>query len=87
MAEYTKNLGLKKPDRSDRFSIEDLNGNMDIIDIIPDMASGTTVPVGTAYAWTEGSAVKAVVGVARTAAEGVTVQSVTGDMELEGEEN
>lgn len=87
MAEYTKNLGLKKPDRSDRFSIEDFNDNIDIIDIIPDMASGTTVPVGTAYAWTEGSAVKAVVGVARTAAEGVTVQSVTGDMELEGEEN
>ena len=38
MASFTENLGLKKPDRSDRFSIEDFNGNMDIIDTIPDMA-------------------------------------------------
>ncbi|CCO06278.1 hypothetical protein predicted by Glimmer/Critica [Ruminococcus bicirculans (ex Wegman et al. 2014)] len=35
MASFTENLGLKKPDRSDRFSIEDFNGNMDIIDTIP----------------------------------------------------
>ena len=32
MASFTENLGLKKPDRLDRFSIEDFNGNMDIID-------------------------------------------------------
>lgn len=32
MAEYTKNLGLKKPDRTDKFSIEDFNANADIID-------------------------------------------------------
>ena len=31
MASFTENLGLKKPDRTDRFSIEDFNGNMDII--------------------------------------------------------
>ena len=37
---------------------------MDIIDTIPDMASGASVPVGTAYGWTEGAAVTAVVGVA-----------------------
>lgn len=64
MASFTENLGLKKPDRLDRFSIEDFNGNMDIIDTIPDMASGASVPVGTAYGWTEGAAVTAVVGVA-----------------------
>ncbi len=64
MASFTEKLGLKKPDRSDRFSIEDFNGNMDIIDTIPDMASGASVPVGTAYGWTEGTAVTAVVGVA-----------------------
>lgn len=40
---YTKNLGLKKPSRSDRFNIEDFNGNMDIIDGIPDMASGQSL--------------------------------------------
>lgn len=39
MASFTENLGLKKPDRSDKFSIEDFNGNMDIIDGIPDMIS------------------------------------------------
>lgn len=61
---YTKNLGLRKPNRSDRFNIEDFNGNMDIIDTIPDMASGASVPVGTAYGWTEGAAVTAVVGTA-----------------------
>lgn len=61
---YTKNLGLRKPSRSDRFNIEDFNGNMDIIDGIPDMASGASVPVGTAYGWTEGTAVTAVVGTA-----------------------
>jgi len=36
----------------DRFSIEDFNGNMDIIDTIPDMASGQSlvgVSVGEAY--------------------------------------
>ena len=38
MASFTENLGLKKPDRTDRFSIEDFNGNMDIIDTIPDIA-------------------------------------------------
>lgn len=62
MAEYTKNLGLKKPDRTDKFSIEDFNSNADIIDTIPDIVSGASVPVGTAYGWTEGSAVTAVVG-------------------------
>lgn len=49
---YTKNLGLRKPSRSDRFNIEDFNGNMDIIDGIPDMASGESlvgVSVGEAY--------------------------------------
>ncbi len=40
---YTKNLGLRKPSRSDRFNIEDFNGNMDIIDGIPDMASGQSL--------------------------------------------
>lgn len=64
MASFTENLGLKKPDRLDRFSIDDFNGNMDIIDTIPDMKSGASVPVGTAYGWTEGTAVTAVVGVA-----------------------
>ncbi len=52
MAEYTKNLGLKKPDRTDKFSIEDFNANADIIDTIPDMASGQSlvgVSVGEAY--------------------------------------
>ena len=52
MARFTENLGLKKPDRTDRFSIEDFNGNMDIIDTIPDMASGQSlvgVSVGEAY--------------------------------------
>lgn len=52
MAEYTKNLGLKKPDRTDKFSIEDFNANVDIIDTIPDMASGQSlvgVSVGEAY--------------------------------------
>lgn len=52
MASFTENLGLKKPDRTDRFSIEDFNGNMDIIDTIPDMASGQRlvgVSVGEAY--------------------------------------
>lgn len=61
---YTKNLGLRKPSRSDRFNIEDFNGNMDIIDTIPDIVSGASVPVGTAYGWTEGAAVTAVVGAA-----------------------
>lgn len=61
---YTKNLGLRKPSRSDRFNIEDFNGNMDIIDTIPDIVSGASVPVGTAYGWTEGAAVTAVVGTA-----------------------
>ena len=64
MAEYTKNLGLKKPDRTDKFSIEDFNANADIIDTIPDIVRGASVPVGTAYGWTEGSAVTAVVGTA-----------------------
>lgn len=64
MASFTENLGLKKPDRTDRFSIEDFNGNMDIIDTIPDIVSGASVPVGTAYGWTEGAAVTAVVGTA-----------------------
>ena len=41
MASFTENLGLKKPDRSDRFSIEDFNGN--IIDTIPDMVSGQSL--------------------------------------------
>lgn len=59
---YTKNLGLRKPSRSDRFNIEDFNGNMDIIDGIPDMASGASVPVGTAYAASYGAAVTPVVG-------------------------
>ena len=51
MASFTENLGLKKPDRTDRFSIEDFNGNMDIIDTIPDMArqSLVGVSVGEAY--------------------------------------
>lgn len=52
MASFTENLGLKKPDRTDRFSIKDFNGNMDIIDTIPDMASGQSlvgVSVGEAY--------------------------------------
>lgn len=40
---YTKNLGLRKPNRSDRFNIKDFNGNMDIIDGIPDMASGQSL--------------------------------------------
>lgn len=40
---YTKNLGLRKPNRSDRFNIEDFNGNMDIIDTIPDIASGQSL--------------------------------------------
>lgn len=43
MAEYTKNLGLKKPDRTEKFSIEDFNANADIIDTIPDMASGQSL--------------------------------------------
>ena len=50
MASFTENLGLKKPDRTDRFSIEDFNGN--IIDTIPDMVSGQSlvgVSVGEAY--------------------------------------
>ena len=49
MASFTENLGLKKPDR---FSIEDFNSNMDIIDTIPDMTSGQSlvgVSVGEAY--------------------------------------
>ena len=62
MASFTENLGLKKPDRSDRFSIEDFNGNMDIIDTIPDIVSGASVPVGTAYAASYGAAVTPVVG-------------------------
>ena len=49
MAEYTKNLGLKKPDRTDKFSIEDFNANADIIDTIPDIVSGASTAVGTAY--------------------------------------
>ena len=52
MAEYTKNLGLKKPDRTDKFSIEDFNANADIIDTIPDIVSGQSlvgVSVGEAY--------------------------------------
>lgn len=48
MAEYTKNLGLKKPDRTDKFSIEDFNANADIIDTIPDIVSGASTAVGTA---------------------------------------
>lgn len=69
MASFTENLGLKKPDRSDRFSIEDFNGNMDIIDNIPDMANGASVPVGTAYGWTEGTAVTPVIGTATEVTE------------------
>lgn len=49
MAEYTKNLGLKKPDRTDKFSIEDFNSNADIIDTIPDIVSSASTAVGTAY--------------------------------------
>ena len=52
MASFTENLGLKKPDRADRFRIEDFNGNMDIIVSLPDMASGLSlvgVSVGEAY--------------------------------------
>lgn len=69
MASFMENLGLKKPDRLDRFSIEDFNGNMDIIDTIPDMASGASVPVGTAYGWTEGTAVTPVIGTATEVTE------------------
>jgi hypothetical protein len=69
LASFTEKLGLKKPDRSDRFSIEDFNGNMDIIDTIPDMASGASVPVGTAYGWTEGTAVTPVIGTATEVTE------------------
>ena len=61
---YTKNLGLRKPNRSDRFNIEDFNGNMDIIDTIPDIVSGASVPVGTAYAAAYGTEVTPVVGTA-----------------------
>ena len=64
MASFTENLGLKKPDRLDRFSIEDFNGNMDIIDTIPDMASVQIVPVGTAYAAAYGAAVTPFIGTA-----------------------
>lgn len=69
MASFTEKLGLKKPDRTDRFSIEDFNGNMDIIDTIPDMVSGASVPVGTAYGWTEGTAVTPVIGTATEVTE------------------
>ena len=69
MASFTESLGLKKPDRLDRFSIDDFNGNMDIIDTIPDMASGASVPVGTAYGWTEGTAVTPVIGTATEVTE------------------
>ena len=58
MASFTENLGLKKPDRSDRFSIEDFNGNMDI-----------SVPVGTAYAAAYGAAVTPVIGTATEVTE------------------
>ena len=46
MASFTENLGLKKPDRTDRFSIEDFNGNMDIIDSGQSLVG---VSVGEAY--------------------------------------
>lgn len=49
MASFTENLGLKKPDRTDKFSIEDFNSNADIIDTIPDIVSGASTAVGTAY--------------------------------------
>lgn len=64
MASYTEKLGLKKVELTDKFDPEDYNGNMDIIDTIPEMTSGASVPVGTAYGWTEGTAVTAVVGTA-----------------------
>jgi hypothetical protein len=69
LASFTEKLGLKKPDRSDKFSIEDFNGNMDIIDTIPDMASGQSVPVGTAYAAAYGAAVTPVIGTATEVTE------------------
>lgn len=32
MASYTENLNLKKPERTDKFSIEDYNDNLDKLD-------------------------------------------------------
>lgn len=62
MASYTEKLGLKKVELTDKFDPEDYNGNMDIIDTIPEMTSGASVPVGTAYAASYGAAVTPVVG-------------------------
>lgn len=39
---YTKNLRLRKPDRTDRFNIEDFNANADIIDGIPEMVNSSS---------------------------------------------
>ena len=64
MASYTEKLGLKKVELTDKFDPEDYNGNMDIIDTIPEMTSGASVPVGTAYAASYGAAVTPVVGTA-----------------------
>ena len=62
MASYTEKLGLKKVELTDKFDVEDFNGNMDIIDTIPKMTSGATVTAGTAYAASYGAAVTPVVG-------------------------
>lgn len=40
MASYTEKLGLKKIELTDKFDPEDFNGNMDIIDTIPEMTAG-----------------------------------------------
>ena len=46
MADYTENYGFKKPSGSDKFSIEDFNGNMDMIDaaISQSSTSGQSEP-------------------------------------------
>lgn len=42
MADYTENYGFKKPARTDRFNIADLNGNMDMIDAAIAQSAGRT---------------------------------------------
>ena len=52
MAEYTSNYNLKKPSQTDFVNIDDINGNMDIIDEkvkeISDSASDSMQKVPTA---------------------------------------
>lgn len=49
MASYTENLNLKKPERTDKFSIEDYNTNLEKIDNAVNELGGTESGITLTY--------------------------------------